>query len=385
MNKTKLFIILAAILTGSMISACGSGGTNTPNSPQDTAIKVESAPIPNSYTPVGTTPAPVAISVDASSIAVPVDGTYVTYSIPPEVSRAVLAIGESNVVSSSDGNDIVLTLPDVTYILSPAVSIQTDSLRAPSTMTVESYNTSGANTNVLRVPGIDKTPAGVLFGKTDGNIVIQPANSSHDIPLFTLLNLCPKATGIPSAIHATIYRSIVYLAVGSTTGSICVLKSNDLTFNNITESAPNRYNPGLVATLSFANVRNTLFGYTHEILKSSSVIYRITANADTKAQSLWNVTSPNQQISGNGTKLTFTNVPPTIASMYVDKNNTLFVGTNTGSVYKLSDGFTKYISTQLDRATNSVHLSATNSGIGALASTTIDGSIKVFTVKEDRK
>ena len=98
-------------------------------------------------------------------------------------------------------------------------------------------------------------------------------------------------------------------------------------------------------------------------------------------KSFWNINSSAQQSSSTGTKVTFLNVPPTFNSTLMDANGNSYVGTDSGTVYKLAPGFSSWTYAQLGTYTGQVSLTPTTNNVGVTATVKVNDVTYTFNVQ----
>lgn len=394
--KKIVINLLALGLIGASIAACNGGGSS---SPANTAPAVPSAtPItPPFPVPSGSTSG-VAFNLTQGQIAVPGASSYTTIALPSDVTAALAGVSDLSTVqaAASDGN-ILLTIPSgsnsLTYVLTPSTQLMKQA-QATVSVTAESftYPTSDVKTNLISVPATSVTPAGLAFGYSlvggSGAAIIAP-NSNPQAPVYTSLTNCAGASGTPSTISATSTKGVAYVAIGTSTGSVCVLSGADLTFTNLSAQAPaGKYTAGNVNGFGFPaslNTGNTLVGYWNVGTVGSNVnIYRVTGsyvNAVPTGNGFLNTTMAGQQTTTNGTTVvTFTGFPTnsSIYSSYTDSVGNVWVGTNNGSVYVLRVGATQWTNLALAGATGPVNIQTNGASSGASAIASVGGGSQTF-------
>lgn len=397
----KIVINLLAIgLIGASIVACNSGSSSSgpvgPTAPSASTI----SPPAGFDIPAGS-PSGAAFNLSSGEIALPGASGYSVISLPSDVTAALATAGVANVGVTASGGNILLSIPGanpadtLTYVLTPVAAAASRQTQATAT-TAESftYPTANVKTNVISVPATSVTPAGLAFGYLlnggTGVAIIAP-NSNPKAPVYTSLTNCSGASGTASAIFATSTNGVAYVALGTSTGSVCVLSGAGLTFTNLSAQAPaGKYTAGNVNGFGFPaslNTGNTLVGYWNVGTAGTNVnIYRVTGtyvNGAPTGNGFLNTTQAGQQTTTNGTTVvTFTGFPTnaSIYSSYTDSVGNLWVGTNAGSVYVLRSGATQWTNVALTGATGAVTVETNGATSGAIATSLIGGASQSFAV-----
>ena len=323
--------------------------------------------------------------------------------MPADLTAAITqAGGAGNVTVSASGGNIVLSMPSgdgsttLTYVLTPlAQATQSKALQAVAT-SAESFNypTNVVTTPVISVAATSLTPAGLAFGYSlpgDTGVAIIAPNPNPAAPVRKSLTTCASATGTPSAISAVSTQGVVYLGLGTSTGSVCVLSGADFSFTNLSTQAPTgKYTAGNVNGFGFPASLNTstaLVGYWNVGTIGTAVnLYRVTGtyvNGKPTGNGFLNTTQAGQQTTTNGTTVvTFTGFPTnsSIYSSYTDSVGNLWVGTNAGSVYVLRSGATQWSNAALTGATGAVTVETNGATSGATATSLIGGASQSFAV-----
>ena len=399
----KIVINLLAIgLIGASIVACNSGSSSSgpvgPTAPSASTI----SPPAGFDIPAGS-PSGAAFNLSSGEIALPGPGAsgYSVISLPSDVTAALATAGVANVGVTASGGNILLSIPGanpadtLTYVLTPVAAAASRQTQATAT-TAESftYPTANVKTNVISVPATSVTPAGLAFGyllNGDKGVAIIAPNPNPPAPVKTSLTTCSGASGIPSAISAVSTQGVVYLGLGTSTGSVCVLSGANLSFTNLSAQAPaGKYTAGNVNGFGFPaslNTNNTLVGYWNVGTIGTAVnLYRVTGtyvNGTPTGNGFLNTTQAGQQTTTNGTTVvTFTGFPTnaSIYSSYTDSVGNLWVGTNAGAVYVLRVGATQWTNVALTGATGAVNVETNGATSGATATTLIGGASKSFAV-----
>lgn len=428
--KKSLIALLVAGTFGTLITACGSGSGCAPAP----AIHVNPINIPESFVEFGsikntTGTTPVAYNQTAGKIAYIVNGAYQQFILPAAVQGALstaFSNGESsNIVISSAGQNVAVTIPGVNigdkpeiYVLTPITSalpnyvvvggnklltggllgrpandgpyveiVSVDSTESSSQLVSSKFDLqqiTDATTNVIPVVATNTT-----------NSVALQTSSTNYFPL-TGQNGCSGWDSVesttPSAIQVASYNGTYYIGAGSQGGQVCVM---GITGTTVTQpwqsltSGPNtaevtsRYVPGTVNQFSFYPGANELYGYWNVNSAGNNQIYRVTSktNSINAPASFWNTTTSAKQTSSTfATSVQFSNVPTQVNSTFTDNNNNVYVGTLNGAVYKLANSSTQWVSTQLT-ATGAVEVTPTTTGVGAIASVTVNGNVSVFNLQ----
>lgn len=427
----KIVINLLAIgLIGASVAACSSGSSSSGPAPAPATVAVD-VPVPAGFTPFGVSPSapgssttPVAYN-GQGSVAIPnaTTGQYEEFVLPANI-RAVL-FTSSNVAESApnyiqniqvgvSGSNVTFTIPSAIVGGEPEVFVLTpvgqtpptqiavgavDSNQAPVVLVANAGSTDTAEIQATNYPLPNATTITT-------NIIVNPqinnvqnaqlqAASEAKFPL-TGSTGCTGWTGQPSTIQMAVYSGITYVGAGSSTGQVCVLTVanpvNTSSWTSLT-SGPNtaeitsRYVPGNVNQFQFyAGNPSALYGYWNVNSAGANQVYRVTSSTSSinVPQSFWNTTISTTQTSSTlGGSVTFSGVPTGVNTIYTDNNNNVYVGTLTGSVYKLTSGFTQWTSTTLTNGiTGPVTVTATSTGTGATA-TGISGStgkVQTYTV-----
>lgn len=399
----KIVINLLAIgLIGASIVACSSGSSSSgpvgPTAPSESTI----SPPAGFDIPAGS-PSGAAFNLGDGELALPSASGYTTITMPADLTTAITqAGGAGSVTVSTSGGNIVLSMPStiagetLTYVLTPlAQATQSKALQAVAT-SAESFNypTNAVTTPVISVAATSLTPAGLAFGYSllgDKGVAIIAPNPNPPAPVKTSLTTCSGASGIPSAISAVSTQGVVYLGLGTSTGSVCVLSGANLSFTNLSAQAPaGKYTAGNVNGFGFPaslNTNNTLVGYWNVGTIGTAVnLYRVTGtyvNGTPTGNGFLNTTQAGQQTTTNGTTVvTFTGFPTnaSIYSSYTDSVGNLWVGTNAGAVYVLRVGATQWTNVALTGATGAVNVETNGATSGATATTLIGGASQSFAV-----
>lgn len=400
--KKIVINLLALGLIGASIAACNGGGGSS--SPANTA---PAAPAASPVTPPAGFDLPAgsssgaAFNLSSGEIALPGASGYNTISLPSDVTAALAGAGVANVAVTSSGGDILLSMPGavsgttLTYVLTPLTQAAARQAQATATSAESfTYPTSDVKTNLISVPATSITPAGLAFGfnaNGDTGAAIIAPNSNPQAPVYTSLNNCAGASGTPSAISATSTNGVAYVALGTSTGTVCVLSGSNLAFTNLSTQAPvSKYTPGNVNGFGFPaslNTGNTLVGYWNVGTVGTNVnIYRVTGtyvNGAPTGNGFLNTTMAGQQTTTNGTTVvTFTGFPTnsSIYSSYTDSVGNVWVGTNTGAVYVLRTGATQWTNVTLTGATGAVSVQTNGASSGATATTLVGGASQSFAV-----
>lgn len=397
----KIVINLLAIgLIGASIVACNSGSSSSgpvgPTAPSASTI----SPPAGFDIPAGS-PSGAAFNLASGELALPGAAGYTTLTMPADLTAAINTAGTGSVTVSTSGGNIVLSMPStiagetLTYVLTPlAQATQSKALQAVAT-SAESFNypTNAVTTPVISVAATSLTPAGLAFGYSllgDKGVAIIAPNPSSERK-YTSLTTCSGASGTPSAISAVSTQGVVYLGLGTSTGSVCVLSGANLSFTNLSAQAPaGKYTADNVNGFGFPaslNTNNTLVGYWNVGTIGTAVnLYRVTGtyvNGTPTGNGFLNTTQAGQQTTTNGTTVvTFTGFPTnaSIYSSYTDSVGNLWVGTNAGAVYVLRVGATQWTNVALTGATGAVNVETNGATSGATATTLIGGASKSFAV-----
>ncbi|HCY38412.1 MAG TPA: hypothetical protein DHV02_00985 [Neisseriales bacterium] len=391
----KIVINLLAIgLIGASIVACSSGSSSQgPGGPAAPVASTISPP--NGFKIPTDSTSGAAFNLAGDQIAVPGASGYTVLAIPTDVVNAIIAAGGTGATKlTASGGNILISMPltadeTLTYVLTPlAQATQSKALQAVAT-SAESFNyPTNAVTPVISVGATSLTPAGLAFGYSllgdTGVAIIAPNPSSAR--KYTSLTTCSGASGIPSAISATLTQGVSYIALGTQAGSVCVLSGATAQFTNLSAQAPaGKYTAGNVNSFGFPaslNTGNTLVGYW----TVSSGIYRVTGtyvNGTPTGNGFLNTTLADPQETTNGTtKVTFTGFPSpsAISSSYTDSVGNLWVGTNTGAIYVLRTGATQWTTLQLTGATGTVTVQYNGATSGTTATTLIGVEAQSFAV-----
>ena len=432
----KIGINLFAIgLIGASIVACGSGSSSSGPAPAPATVAVD-VPVPAGFTPFGVSPSapgssttPVAYD-GQGSVAIPnaTTGQYQSFVLPANINTLLLASNSAestaanniqNIQVGISGPNVTFTIPSAVLGGEPEIFVLTPLGQTPPTqIAVGALNSNQApvvlvaNAGTTQQDGIQATnyplPANANITT---NIIVNPkinnvqsaqlqAEAAASFPL-TGSTGCTGWTGQPSTIQMAVYSGITYVGAGSSTGQVCVLTVgnpvNTSSWKSLTSGAgsaeiTSRYVPGNVNQFQFyAGNPSALYGYwnvknTPESQPGTNQVYRVTSSTSSIniPQSFWNTTISTTQTSSTlGGSVTFSNVPTGVNTIYTDNNNNVYVGTLTGSVYKLTSGFTQWTSTTLTNGiTGPVTVTATTTGTGATA-TGISGStgkVQTYTV-----
>lgn len=427
----KIVINLFAIgLIGASIVACSSGSSSQgPVGPA--APVVNPIEVPANFKPFGVSPSapgssttPVAYD-GRGSVAIPnaTTGQYQEFVLPKNINDVLFAANEANKMNTIQ---VGVSGPNVTFRIPPAVPggepeifVLTPLNQTPPTqIAVGAVNSDQApvvlvaNAGTTKADGIRATnyplPANANITT---NIIVNPkinnlqgaqlqAEAAASF-LLTGSTGCTGWTGQPSTIQIAVYSGITYVGAGSSTGQVCVLTVanpvNTSSWTSLTSGAgtaeiTSRYVPGNVNQFQFyAGNPSALYGYwnvknTPDTQPGTNQVYRVTSSTSSinQPQSFWNTTISTTQTSSTlGGSVTFSNVPTGVNTIYTDNNNNVYVGTLTGSVYKLTSGFTQWTSTTLTSGiTGPVTVTATTTGTGATATgmSGSTGKVQTYTV-----
>jgi len=318
--------------------------------------------------------------------------SYTTYGVDSSVTSAWTSATSSTLSSTAGGGALLqLTNPDASqtvYTLLPPTSssVQSHRIQTTTTLTATAFTIPSGYQIAAIVPVISNGVAsGIIIAGTNVSsvntfVVIGTDGATASTPL----SACSGYAGTPSALAAATYQNVDYVAVGSNSGSICIYSGDSA--ENMSSQAPSaRYTAGNVNSLGFYPSGSNLLGYWDVVGGSTNVVYRVTGTATSSnvftGTSFWNATSSTAQTSTSGsTTVTFSNVPATVNSSFIDNNGNEYVGTTTGSVYKLANGFYQWTNTSLTGATSAVYLGPTSTGSGVVATTVIGGTSTAFVV-----
>lgn len=430
----KIVINLFAIgLIGASVAACSSGSSSSGPAPAPATIAVD-VPVPAGFTPFGVSPSasdsttPVAYNDKTNSIAIPnaTTGQYQEFVLPANINDVLLAATAADKMNTIQvgvsGSNVTFTIPSAIEGGEPEIFVLTPlGQPAPTQIAVGAVNSDQAPVVLVVNAGItDSTDAQIqatnypLPGNNTQittNIIVNPKiNNVQGAQLqaageaeFQLTGStgCTGWTGQPSTIQMAVYSGITYVGAGSSTGQVCVLTVanpvNTSSWTSLTSGAgtaeiTNRYVAGNVNQFQFyAGNPSALYGYwnvknTPDTQPGTNQVYRVTSSTSSinQPQSFWNTTiSTTQTSSSLGGSVTFSNVPTGVNTIYTDNNNNVYVGTLTGSVYKLTSGFTQWTSTTLTSGiTGPVTVTATTTGTGATATgmSGSTGKVQTYTV-----
>jgi|GEM_PF-2497874 len=426
----KIVINLFAIgLIGASIIACSSGSSS--QGPGGSAAPVAvNVPVPTGFTPFGVSPSasdsttPVAYD-GQGSVAIPnaTTGQYEVFTLPANINQLLFASSNAGSMQSIQvgvsGSNVTFTIPSAIVGGEPQIFVLTLLNQAtPTQIAVGAVNSNQApvvlvaNAGTTQAAGIQATNYPLPVGANiTTNIIVNPkinnlqsaqlqAAGEATFPL-TGSTGCTGWTGQPSTIQMAVYSGITYVGAGSSTGQVCVLTVanpvNTSSWTSLT-SGPNtaevtsRYVAGNVNQFQFyAGNPSALYGYwnvknTPDTQPGTNQVYRVTSSTSSinQPQSFWNTTISTPQTSSSlGGSVTFSNVPNGVNTIYTDNNNNVYVGTLTGSVYKLTSGFTQWTSTTLTSGiTGPVTVTATTTGTGATATgmSASTGKVQTYTV-----
>lgn len=422
----KIVINLLAIgLIGASIVACSSGSSSSGPAPAPATVAVD-VPVPAGFTPFGVSPSapgtsttPVAYN-GQGSVAIPnaTTGQYQEFVLPANINDVLLAATAADKMNTIQvgvsGSNVTFTIPSAVPGREPEIFVLTPlGQPAPTQIAVGAVNSDQApvvlvaNAGTTQADGIQATnyplPANANITT---NIIVNPkinnvqsaqlqAEAAASFPL-TGSTGCAGWTGQPSTIQIAVYSGITYVGAGSSTGQVCVLTVanpvntsswTSLTSGTNTAEITSRYVAGNVNQFQFyAGNPSALYGYWNVNSAGANQVYRVTSSTSSinKPQSFWNTTISTPQTSSSlGGSVTFSNVPTGVNTIYTDNNNNVYVGTLTGSVYKLTSGFTQWTSTTLTSGiTGPVTVTATTTGTGATATGTSasTGNVQTYTV-----
>ena len=420
----KIVINLFAIgLIGASVAACSSGSSSSGPAPAPATIAVD-VPVPAGFTPFGVSPSasdsttPVAYD-GRGSIAIPnaTTGQYQEFVLPKNINDVLFAANEANKMNTIQvgvsGPNVTFTIPSADggepeiFVLTPLNQTPPTQIAVGAVNSDQAPVVLVANSGTTQSDGIQATnyplPANANITT---NIIVNPkinnvqsaqlqAEAAASFPL-TGSTGCTGWTGQPSTIQIAVYSGITYVGAGSSTGQVCVLTVanpvNTSSWTSLTSGAgtaeiTSRYVPGNVNQFQFyAGNPSALYGYWNVNSAGANQVYRVTSSTSSinVPQSFWNTTISTTQTSSTlGGSVTFSGVPTGVNTIYTDNNNNVYVGTLTGSVYKLTSGFTQWTSTTLTNGiTGPVTVTATSTGTGATA-TGISGStgkVQTYTV-----
>lgn len=424
----KIVINLLAIgLIGASVAACSSGSSSSGPAPAPATVAVD-VPVPAGFTPFGVSPSapgssttPVAYD-GQGSVAIPnaTTGQYQSFVLPANINTLLLASNSAestaanniqNIQVGVSGSNVTFTIPSAIVGGEPEIFVLTpvgqttptqiavgavDSNQAPVVLVANagSTETDGIQATNYPLPGNTKITTNIIVNPKIDNL--QAAQLQAAAAASFPLRSCAGWTGTPSTIQIAVYSGITYVGAGSSTGQVCVLTVanpvNTSSWTSLTSGAgtaeiTSRYVAGNVNQFQFyAGNPSALYGYWNVNSAGANQVYRVTSSTSSinQPQSFWNTTiSTTQTSSSLGGSVTFSNVPTGVNTIYTDKNNNVYVGTLTGSVYKLTSGFTQWTSTTLTSAiAGAVTVTATSTGTGATA-TGISGStgkVQTYTV-----
>lgn len=402
MKKILVNLLALSILTTGVV-ACGSGGSSGGNSNPPPAPVVDPIAPPAGFDVPPGSASGAAFNLGSGELALPSASGYTTIAMPTDLTTAITqAGGAGSVTVTTSGGNIVLSMPStiagetLTYVLTPlAQATQSKTLQAIAT-SAESFNypTNAVTTPVISVAATVLTPAGLAFGYSllgDTGVAIIAPNPNPPTPVYKSLTSCSSATGTPSAISAVSTQGVVYLGLGTSSGSVCVLSGANFSFTNLSTQAPaGKYTAGNVNSFGFPaslNTSTTLVGYWNVGTIGTAVnLYRVTGtyvNGTPTGNGFLNTTQAGQQTTTNGTtKVTFTNFPTnaSIYSSYTDSVGNLWVGTNVGAVYVLRVGATQWTNVALTGATGVVTVETNGTASGITATSLIGGASQSFAV-----
>ncbi len=406
--------ILANLLvlgsSASLMVACGGGGgggAGPANSfPPATTATAEPNPITNPA-PIGGGGAPgsstpVAFNTSFSTLAVPVAGAgYPTLTVPANLQLALVAAQAagslSSVTATVNGSNVLVSLPANPAAGAPAttylVPIPPAAEATRSVGDATAYNTSDKNSNIVVLN--TTTPATLIYGDALGSIRFSTGLAT---PPSTPLSSSGCGASPLTPVNAVALANVngyTYIGAGNNNGTVCAFytnvspfSNNNLGATNLSSMAGQRYVLGTpIGSLGFAPVNNMLYGQWALNNSPTDTIWQIVGQnggggpQTMTAQSFWNINSSAQQTSSNGSKVTFLNVPPSFNSTIMDANGNTYVGTDSGTVYKLAPGFSSWTYTSLGSYTGQVSLTPTTNNLGATATVVNNGTTYTFNVQ----